>query len=181
MEVNYRPIGERVKSHCRGKQENLIPLMITILSSYIRSLFHVPIAVNCRKEGARRIILLFYNHALHPLASFCPRSLLRSALRDGHSSCIRWRSITRNWLRTRLQMSSRKQWSLLAIHKGAKGEIKATGGRPGDGKKLHLVIRGSTKSLLFLLLVSLGIRCKWVRQTAVSQFSSGRKKDNSRV
>lgn len=33
--------------------------MITILNSYTRPLFHVPIAVNCRKEGARRVIPRF--------------------------------------------------------------------------------------------------------------------------
>ena len=50
-----------------------------------------------------------------------------------------------------------KQWLLLAEHKGEeRHKMAATERKPGDGKKLRLVIRGSTKALLFLLLGSLG-------------------------
>ncbi|KYM82214.1 hypothetical protein ALC53_07214 [Atta colombica] len=70
-------------------------------------------------------------------------------------TCVRWWGITRNRAHSQLQMFS-KQWLLLAEYKGEeRHKMAATERKPGDGKKLRLVIRGSTKSLPFLLLGSL--------------------------
>jgi len=74
---------------------------------------------------------------------------------------------------------SSKQWPLLAEHKDEeRRKMAATERKPGDEKKLHLVIRGSTKSFPFLLPVSPVMQ---VSQTNCGFAISSRKKGDSRV